>query len=142
VDVLRKEDEYWYISIGPQTGGGIMPYAKRRRWIEAVTGTDTIRKAATEIGVSHVTVSRWIRSGLPAGMLVRLVVQLECDPMEAFVVWGFLNEEDIPKLNYTALVRYFPGDVLTEEVHRRTVEHLNNGDVGLQKKTVGMLRRA
>ncbi len=119
-----------------------MPYARRRKWIEEATGTKTLRSAASEIGVTHVTVSRWIRSGLPAGMLTQLLVRYGCDPIEALVVWGFLDEEDIPKLNYTALVRYFPGDVLTEEVHRRTVEHLNNGDVGLQKKTVGMLRRA
>jgi hypothetical protein len=96
-----------------------MPYARRRRWIEQSTGTKTLRAAAVELGVTHVTVSRWIRSGLPAGALTSLIVRYECDPIEALVVWGFLDESDIPNLNYKALVEYVPADVLSGELDRR-----------------------
>lgn len=119
-----------------------MPYARRRRWIESATGSDTIRGAAAVIGVSHVTVSRWIRSGMPVGTLTGLIVEYNCDPIEALVVWGYLRDTDIPRLNFAALVKYVPGEILTAEVHNRYTDYLSKQPDPYQKTSVGMLRRA
>jgi hypothetical protein len=119
-----------------------MPYAKRRRWIESATKTDTLRRAASVIGVTHPTLSRWIKSGIPVGTLTGLVIEFNCDPIEALVVWGYLKEEDIPRLNFAALVKYVPGEVLSGEIHERYVDYMSTRPDPYQKKTVGMLRRA
>ena len=119
-----------------------MPYAKRRRWIESATGTDTLRAAAAAVGESHPTLSRWIRSGLPAGTLNTLVVRYECDPIEAMVVWGFLEDEDIGRLNFDALVRYIPIHTLAKEIERRAAVYSETRPDTERKTSVGMLRRA
>jgi len=119
-----------------------MPYARRRRWIESATGTETIRGAATEIGVTHVTVSRWIKSGIPVGVLNGLIVKFGCDPIEAMVVWGFLLEADIPRLNFEAMVKYVPVEVLAAEVARRAAVYSETRPDSERKTSVGMLRRA
>ena len=119
-----------------------MPYARRWKWVQSATGAGSQRSAAAVIGVTQGTLSRWLKSGMPVGSLTPLIVRFECDPIEALVVWGYLNEEDIAKLNYAALAKYIPGDVLTCEVHARYVDYLSKEPDPYQKTSVGMLRRA
>ena len=120
-----------------------MPQSRRWKWIQSVTGgAENVRAAAAVLGVSHTTVSRWLQKGMPITTMTELIVKHQCDPIEASVVWGFLPTSAIPELNYQALIEYVPADVLTAEVHRRTVEYLRTRPETLRKTSVGMLRRA
>ena len=96
-----------------------MPYARRWQWVQQVTGENTVAAAAQAIGEPRSTLSRWLKGGMPAGSLTPLVLKFQCDPIEANVVWGFLSDRDVMDLNYEAIVRYIPIDVLTREVNRR-----------------------
>jgi hypothetical protein len=96
-----------------------MPYSRRWNWLKAVTGEGTVRGMARECGVSHTTIQRWLRGELPAGTLTKLMVKFDADPIEASVVWGFLDDASVAKLNWDAMVKYIPVAVLAEEMHRR-----------------------
>lgn len=119
-----------------------MPYTKRWHWLQEATGETTIRGAARAANVSHATVNRWLKNGAPIRAVMEITVRFELDLIEALVVWGHLPDEDVPKLNYQALTKYFPGEVLTCEVHRRYVDYMSKQPDPYQKTTVGMLRRA
>ena len=71
-----------------------------------------------------------------------IIVRFNCDPIEAMVVWGYLDETDIPQLNFGALVRYIPVDVLAGEVARRAAVYSETRPDTERKTSVGMLRRA
>jgi hypothetical protein len=128
----------------PSPGGlGVtVPVTKRRKWIESVTKTTSVRAAAVALGVDHGTLSRWIRTRMPADRVIKLVVEHECDLIEALVVWGHLDDADVEKLNYSALLKYFPGDVLADEVRDRYADFLSKNPDPYRKIKVGMLRRA
>jgi hypothetical protein len=119
-----------------------VPYTKRWHWLQEVTGETTIRGAARAAGVTHPTIQRWLKGGAPIRAVIDLTVKFECDLIEALVVWGHLDDGDVAKLNYAALMKYVPGEVLTGEVHARYVDYMSKKPDPYRKTTVGMLRRA
>lgn len=116
-----------------------MPYTRRWKWLRDTTGEKTLRGVGRACGVSHSTVQRWLRGGIPTERLTELMVRFNCDPIEACVVWGILLDEHVAQLNYEALVRYAPMEVLTEEVHRRAVEYRTIRPDQERKHVVGVL---
>lgn len=113
--------------------------------MRSLTGEQSQRAAALKMGVSQSVLSRWLNGAgaMPIGTLVPLVVRFGCDPVEALIVWGFLKEEDVDRLNWKAVAEWMPRDVLTGEVHRRTVEDLQElGADPFQKTGAAMLRKA
>lgn len=119
-----------------------MPYARRWKWVQATTGQTSVGQAAQVLEVPRATLSRWLKSGMPIGSLVPLVLRFDCDPIESAVVWGFVQEQDIRNLNYDALVRYVPIDVLAAEMSRRATIYSETRPDTERKTSVGMLRRA
>jgi hypothetical protein len=119
-----------------------MPQTRRWKWVQSATGAQTVRAAAAEIGVNHGTVSRWLKTGIPMNALGALVIRFECDPIEALVVWGYLEEDDIGRLNFDALVRYIPIHTLAREIERRAGVYSQTRPDTERKTSVGMLRRA
>jgi hypothetical protein len=118
-----------------------MPYARRWKWVQNTTGEKTIGAAAQQLGVPRATLSRWLKSGMPIGSLVPLIVRFECDPIEASVVWGHLQDQDVARLNYEALVRYIPIATLTAELERRVAVYSATRPDSERKTSAGMLRR-
>ena len=96
-----------------------MPYTRRWQWVQQVTGEQTVSAAAQALGEPRSTLSRWLKNGMPTGSLMPLIRKYQCDLIEAGLVWGYLTDKDVMNLNYDALVRYIPIDVLTREVNRR-----------------------
>lgn len=119
-----------------------MPYARRWKWVQSLTGADTQRKAAAVIGVNQSTLSRWMRAGIPVPVLIDLIVTFGCDPVESMVVWGYLRDSDIVKLNYEAMAQYLPVDVLARELSRRASIYAEERPDTERKTSAGMLRRA
>lgn len=115
-----------------------MPYGQRWRWLKEATGQETIRGVAKVAGVSHTTVQRWLRSGMPAQALWDLTVQQRRDPIEALVVWGFLEDERVASINYEALVQYAPVEVLTAELNRRALAYRKRNPDPTRKVAVGV----
>lgn len=91
---------------------------RRRRWdwLERATGRDTARGIAEELGVTHPTILRWVKTHPPIATVYELCLRYNLDPVEAVVVWGFLPEEMLPHLNYAAIVQYAPVEVLAAEM--------------------------
>jgi hypothetical protein len=118
-----------------------MPYARRWKWIQVTTGQTTIGGAAQVLGVPRATLSRWLKSGMPIASLVPLIVKFGCDPIESSVVWGHLNDQDIERLNYEALVRYIPIAILAKEMSRRASIYSETRPDSERKTSAGMLRR-
>jgi hypothetical protein len=126
----------------PEGGVAVLPYTKRWKWLQSATGQQSLTAVARNLGVTHQTVQRWTKARIPVDVLMDIVVKHGCDPVEALTVWGYLSEEALPELNWRSVVRYIPGDVLTGEVHRRTVEWLSVNTDQHVRQNVGLLRRA
>jgi len=138
--VPLNADLDWCTSCVPQKGVKV-PYARRWRWVQQTTGETTVGGAALKLGVPRANLSRWLKVGMPIGSLVPIIVKFGCDPIEASVVWGHLQDNDVSKLNYEALVRYVPIAVLAAEMSRRASIYSETRPDTERKTTVGMLRR-
>ena len=92
------------------------------RWLIRLTGETSERAIAKRVGVSHTTIQRWVRSGVPPGRAWGLVVRFKGDPIEVIVLLGKIQPSDVQRLNWDAVVKYAPARALTEELHDRTVK--------------------
>ena len=98
-----------------------MAETKWAHWLYQLTGELTERGIAKRVGVTHTTVQRWVRSGVPPSRAYELCVRFKGDPFEVMVLIGRMQPHDVQSLNWEAIVRYAPASVLSAELHSRTV---------------------
>ena len=116
-----------------------MAETKWARWLYRLTGDLTERGVARRVGVTHTTVQRWVRSGVPPSRAYELCVRFGGDPFEVMLLIGRIQPEDVQMLNWAAIVQYAPAAVLTAELHARTVEATTaDPDVDPRKRSVGV----
>lgn len=109
------------------------------RWLKQTTRQGSARGIAKSAGVSHTTVLRWLERGVPASNVWELTVKFRGDPIAALVMLERITQEQVGQLNYAKLVRYAPAQVLTAELHERTVHALRDWpDVDPRKDAVVM----
>ena len=112
--------------------------AKWLHWLAATTGETSIRGIAKRVGVSHTTVQRWALSGVPAQRAWELTVRFNGDPIATLVILGRVTQDQVPHLNYAAIMRYAPAQALTKELHDRTVHVLSaQPEIDPRKTDVG-----
>lgn len=103
------------------------------QWLCRITGETSMRAVARKVGVSHTQVQRWTREGVPTERIADLTVRFNADPIEALVLAGRLREEHVPHLNYAAIVRYAPVEVLAKELARRATIYSTTRPDSLRK---------
>lgn len=109
------------------------------RWLSALTHEKTGRGIARVVGVSHTQVQRWVSRGVPAQTAWELTVRFKGDPVATMVVLGRVAPDDVLALNYEALVRYAPSEVLTAELHARAmVVKRTHPEIETRRKAVSM----
>lgn len=79
---------------------------------------------------------------MPVDRVIALTLEHERDLIEALVVWGYLDDADVKRLNYREMLKYFPGDLLSIEVADRYADYMRKYPDPYQKIGVGMLKRA
>lgn len=100
-------------------GQAVDDETKWLRWLRTVTRETTHRSIAKAAGVSHTTVRRWAANGVPARVAWELTIRYRADPVETLLVLGHIEADEVPRLNWRALVEYAPTVALTEETHAR-----------------------
>jgi hypothetical protein len=98
--------------------------ARWANWLRDVTGEDTVRGIARKVGRSHTQVQRWIAKGVPPDTVWEITLRFKADPVSALIALGRVTPEQVPQLNWAEIVRYAPAEVLTAELHNRTVTAL------------------
>jgi len=107
------------------------------RWLCTVTRETSMRAVARKLGVSHTTVQNWSRNGVPPEKVSDITARFGADPIEALVLTGWLREDHVPHLNYAALVRYVPVEVLAAELHRRAAGYSQTRPDTMRKTGIG-----
>ena len=102
-----------------------MEGARWATWLRDVTGEDTVRGIARKVGRSHTQVQRWIAKGVPPDTVWEITLRFKGDPVSALIVLGRVTPDQVSQLNWAELVRYAPAEVLTAELHNRTVTVLS-----------------
>lgn len=108
---------------------------QRWEWLSKATGANSARGVGRSLGVHHTTVQRWVRNGMPDGTLIDLIVRYDQDPLLACVVWGLLDDDDVPNLNWEAIAKYVPADVLSGELHDRARLYIHANYADALRKT-------
>lgn len=98
-----------------------MDDTKWLRWLRTVTRVQSQRDIAQKVGVSHTTVQRWVANGIQPATVWQLVVRFQADPIQALVVLGRLEPDQVQDINWAKVAEYMPTVVLTEELHRRAL---------------------
>jgi hypothetical protein len=115
-----------------------MDEQERHNWLVSVTGEDKVRGIARKVGVSHTQVQRWIREGIPPSRIAELTVRFGADPIEALVLSEWLEDEHVEHLNYQALVKYVPVQILAGELMHRASIYSKTRPDPLRKTTTGV----
>lgn len=103
---------------------------RRRAWLTQVTGEHTSRAIAEEIGnVTHSTVLRWMKTGIPPDMVFSLAIRYNVDICETIIAMGWAEPEELYRANIDGLMTHIPDNRLTGELHRRAVER-GDDDIG------------
>jgi hypothetical protein len=89
------------------------------RWLRAVTRERSERAIARKVGVSHTTVQRWVAKGIQPETVWRLVVRFSGDPVQAVVVLGWMEPEQVRLIDWAKVAEYMPTYVMTEELNKR-----------------------
>lgn len=97
-----------------------MDDTKWLRWLRTVTRAHTQRDIARKVGVSHTTVQRWVANGIQPDTVWQLVVRFQSDPIQALVVLGRLEPDQVPQIAWTKVAEYMPTWVMAEEIARRS----------------------
>ena len=90
-------------------------------WLQETTRKSSSREIAQVVGRSHTTVLRWFARGVPPPVVWELTLRFKGDPVAALVVLGRIKPDEVSQLNFGAVVRYADADVLTGELHRRSM---------------------
>ena len=93
-----------------------------RDWLRHLTGETTTRGIAEKVGTSHTTVQRWINRGIPPRHVFDLAARFQADIYKALVMFEWLEDGDVERMNITTALRHYPEDALTAELHRRAME--------------------
>jgi len=72
---------------------------------------------------------------MPDGTLIKLIVKYNQDPLRACVVWGILDDEDVPNFNWEAVAQYIPANVLAAELHDRASLYIHANYADALRKT-------
>ena len=118
-----------------------MEKSKWFRWLATVTDEHTERGIARKIGVSHTTVQRWVRGGVPVSKVWELTLRFQGDPISALVLLRRIDEAQVHELNWEAIVRYAPIEVLGTELAARITEGARlypKEAESLQKRSTGI----
>lgn len=99
-----------------------MEKSKWFRWLSATTHETSSRGIARKVGVAHTTVQRWATNGMTADKVWELTRRFHGDPIAALVLLSRVDDADIPDLNWAAVVKYVPIDVLADEIAARIAE--------------------
>ena len=99
-----------------------MPLHQRQRWLQKVTGAKGARQIGEQLGYSHTTVLRWIRSGVPADVVMDIAARAAADILGALVEVGWIDEAGVTHLLEHVSLERVPQHRLTEELHRRALK--------------------
>lgn len=81
-----------------------------------------MRGIARKIGVGSTTVQRWVANGMSAEKVWSLTIRFHGDPVAALVLLSRVDDEELPNLNWAAVVKYAPIEVLADEIAARIAE--------------------
>ena len=121
--------------------GGHVEKSKWFRWLATVTDEHSERGIARKIGVSHTTVQRWVRDGVPVSTVWELTLRFQGDPLAAMVLLRRIDESQLSELNWAAIVRYAPIEVLGAELAARITAGARlypKEAASLQKRSTGV----
>lgn len=102
-----------------------MNQKQRWDWLSKATGEDSARGVGRALGTHHTTIQRWVRNGMPDGTLIDLIIKYNQDPLLACVIWGLLDDDDVPRFNWEAISKYIPADILAGELYTRSRMYLH-----------------
>ncbi|SIN72452.1 hypothetical protein [Agromyces cerinus] len=108
---------------------------RRRAWLTQATGVHTSRAIAEKIGavthstVTHTTVLRWMKTGIPPDVVFTLAIHSNMDICETIVSMGWATRDELYRANIDGLMSQLPDNRLTGELHRRAVER-GDDDLG------------
>jgi transcriptional regulator with XRE-family HTH domain len=91
-----------------------------QRWLDHATGGASAREVAKRVGVSHVTVGRWMNADTaPVPGILRISRAYAADPIDGMIAAGWLTGADLLEGGLRNAVRHAPTSFLTEELHER-----------------------
>ena len=97
-------------------------------WLRATTGGKSSRDLAARVSValqrdvSHTTIQRWMKSGIPPDVVFELSAWFKVDPTTAVIQMGWMTLDDVRRANLGFLMPLIPTETLTAELHRRALE--------------------
>lgn len=91
-------------------------------WLKRTTRADTSRDIAARVGVSHTTVLRWMRSGIPPDYVFAIGLRFGADLYETVIDMGWAEANELSEVGWDQVLRHVPLNQLTAEVHRRAEE--------------------
>jgi hypothetical protein len=98
------------------------------QWLRTTTGGKTTRDIADRISrsvgreVSHTTVQRWMKAGIPAEVVFKLAITYQVDLAAAVIQMGWVTIDEVQGANFGFLLQQISTWKLTEEMHRRALE--------------------
>lgn len=90
-------------------------------WVQKVTAGASARAIGKQLGISHTTVSRWLREGATEKAVIAISVGYGAPVVSGLVEMGFLSAEDAGRMNVSDVLKTIPNVLLAAEIHRRAV---------------------
>ena len=111
-------------------------------WLRDTTGAQSTRDIATRCNVSHTTVQRWIRSGIPPDAVFRIGIAFRADLYQTVIDMGWVSGADLISADWSKILPHIPYTALTEEVHRRATDALESAGEGVLRREDAIPRRS
>ena len=103
-------------------------------WLRHTTGAQSTRDIAIRCNVSHTTVQRWIRSGIPPDVVFRIGIAFRADLYQTVIDMGWVSGDDLIGADWSKILPHIPYTALTEEVHRRATDALASAGEGMLRR--------